>query len=114
MNVLADLHTHTIASGHHTTDTVREIALSAKNKGLLYVGITDHTCGMISGAKDSYFIGLKMLSSKKIYGVNLLYGAEVNIKNVQGELDVKDSLMAKLDYRIASLHKEVFKPNGEA
>ncbi len=114
MEILVDLHTHTIASGHHTTDTVRELALSAKNKGLKYLGITDHTKGMISGAKDSYFNVLKMLSPKSIYGVNMLYSAEVNILNVNGEVDLTTEILKKLDYSIASLHEEVFKPKSES
>ena len=42
MNTIIDFHTHTIASGHHTTDTVTKMAEEAKKRGracpFLYIG----------------------------------------------------------------------------
>ena len=34
MNTIIDFHTHTIASGHHTTDTVTKMAEEAKKRGV--------------------------------------------------------------------------------
>lgn len=114
MKICVDLHTHTIASGHHTTDTVRHIALSASEKGFEAVGITDHAPKMLSGAKQDYFNSVKMLSPSSMYGVKILYGAELNISNASGEIDLPEFILTKLDYTIASLHKEVFKPSTES
>ena len=114
MKVLVDSHTHTIASGHYTHDTIRELALSAKNKGLAFLGITDHSKAVISGAKDSYFKSLKMLSPKSIYGVKMLYGAEVNVIDLDGNVDLPNDIMNYLDYTVCSLHEEVIKPSSES
>ena len=40
----------------------------------------------------------------------MLYGAEVNILDENGSLDLEDSILAHLDYVIASIHKPVKKP----
>ena len=40
-NFEADLHTHTIASGH-AYNTIREMARAAADKGLKALGITEH------------------------------------------------------------------------
>lgn len=114
MKIICDLHTHTIASGHHTKDTVFMLAKTASEKGLSYLGITDHSKGMTNGAKDSYFINLKTLSPLKINGVGMLYGIEANIVDSNGSLDVNNDVLKKLDYAIASLHEETFKPQSES
>lgn len=113
MNSFIDTHTHTIASGHYTTDTVRNLAEEASKKGLEYLGVTDHSFGVLTGAKESYFLNLKLLSPKNIYGVKMLYGAEVNILGTNGKIDLSDETMAKLDYCIASLHSDCYKPSTE-
>lgn len=114
MKIICDLHTHTIASGHYTTDTLTMIARAAKDKGLEYLGVTDHTKGIPNAAKDDYFINLKTLSPKKLFGVNMLYGAEVNIADEFGHVDLSEDILKKLDYAIASLHEEVFLPHCES
>jgi len=41
MRLLADLHTHTVASGH-AYSTVTELAWAAADKGLELIAVTDH------------------------------------------------------------------------
>lgn len=113
MEIKADLHTHTIASGHYTDDTVWQLAKRASEIKLEYLGITDHSFGMVGGAKEGYFNTLKMLSPNTKYGVKLLYGAEVNVMDYEGKVDLSDSVMKKLDYTIASMHPNVIKPSSE-
>lgn len=114
MKIEVDLHTHTVSSMHHTKDTTRLLALTASERGLSYLGITDHSKGNFSGANESHFVTQKMLSPKVMYGVNLLYGAEVNILDGNGKVDLSDTVMKKIDYVIASLHSDVFKPSYES
>ena len=83
MKTLIDFHTHTIASGHHTTDTLTTIAEEAAKRGLKYLGVTDHAPKMPGAASESYFMNLKYCD-KKLYGVKILYGAELNVLNKSG------------------------------
>ena len=39
----------------------------------------------------------------------MLYGAEVNILNQEGKLDLDDEILESLDYVIASMHRPIFK-----
>ena len=41
----ADLHTHTIASGH-AYSTIKEMAIAAEEKGIRLLGITEHSKGI--------------------------------------------------------------------
>ena len=107
-----DLHTHSIASGHHTNDTVTTLAKRAKEQGLEYLGITDHAPKMQGSANVNYFRNLRY-SDKAIHGVKILYGVELNVLTEQGEIDLPADVLDGLDYAIASLHKQTFKPKNK-
>lgn len=105
-----DAHVHTAASGHHTTDRVIDVAKKAFERGLSAVGICEHASGMLNGCTESGFRSL-LLSPRTRAGVKILIGAEANVlKN--GETDISPELYKKLDYVIASLHKECYKNAG--
>ena len=112
MRAKMDLHTHSIASGHHTTDTVTDMAREAKKRGLEYLGITEHAPAMIGACGKSYFSSLSY-SDKKLFGVNILYGAELNVLSRDGKVDLEKADCRNLVYTIASLHKDVFRPQSE-
>lgn len=112
MHLAVDFHTHTISSGHHTTDTLTDLAKAAAEKGLSYLAVTDHAFGMPNGASDAYFWGLKLIERKKC-GVNLLFGAEVNVLDERGAVDLSPATMAGLDFTIASQHPDCFPPSSE-
>ena len=42
MKIIADMHTHTVASTH-AYSTIKEMAEAARDAGLEYLAITDHT-----------------------------------------------------------------------
>ncbi|MCL2387389.1 MAG: phosphatase, partial [Defluviitaleaceae bacterium] len=48
-----------------------------------------------------------------INGVRVFKGAECNIMNINGDLDLSTSLLAKMEYVIASLHRGVFPPSNK-
>lgn len=73
------------------------------------LGISDHGPATCGGGKPSYFRSLSYAQKERL-GVEMLYGAEANILNNEGKLDLEDSILAKLDYVIASIHKPVKKP----
>lgn len=106
-----DLHTHTIASGHGSSATITQMARAAKEKGLKFLGISDHGPATIGGGRESYFRSLSFAPRKRA-GLNLLFGAEVNILDAKGNLDLSDNVLSGLDYVIASLHRPVKKPGS--
>ena len=108
-----DLHTHTIASGHASTATITDMAKAAQNLGLQLLGISDHGPATMHGAKPSYFRSLAYAPKERL-GVKLLYGAEVNILDNTGSLDLDNAILKGLDFVIASLHKPVKKPGSIA
>ena len=55
-----DLHTHTYASGH-AYNTMNEMVLAAKEKGLQLLGITDHAPSMPGTMGLLYFLNLDFL-----------------------------------------------------
>lgn len=105
---LSDVHTHSIASGHGTTCTVSDMAKTAAKKGLKLLGITDHGPGTLAAGTSSYFRSLSY-SPKKRFGIELLFGVELNILDVDGHVDLSDELLDKLDYAIASMHAQNYK-----
>ncbi len=102
MRELIDLHTHTISSGH-AYSTVKENIDSAREKGLKYLGISDHAPKMPGTAHIYHFHNLRAIP-KFVDGVNVLVGAEVNILDFDGNIDMTNDDLNNLDYAIASLH----------
>jgi putative hydrolase len=106
MKSLIDLHTHTIVSGH-AFSTLHENIQAASEKGLKFLGTSEHGPTMPNGAHEWYFSNLRVVP-RNIKGVEILRGAEANIINSQGELDLTIIEMDALDYMIASLHPPCF------
>lgn len=102
MEILVDMHTHTIASGH-AYSTIDENMRAAAEKNMKIVAMTDHTPSMPGGAHAFHFDNLKALP-KELHGVRLLRGAETNIIDYEGNIDLKEETLANLDVAIASLH----------
>lgn len=111
MNILLDTHTHTIASTH-AYSTVLEMARSAKEAGLEAIAITDHAPAIPDGAHPWHFLNLKAVP-REIDGVKILYGAEVNILDLDGNIDLDDDILQKLDVVNASIHRPCYKNVGE-
>lgn len=107
--MIIDLHTHTIASGHGSHDTISMIAKEAKQRGIQYLGITDHAPSITGSAGPSYFRSLPR-AEKIRFGVTLLYGIELNILSYDGAVDLDYSILTTLDYAIVSLHPPCISP----
>lgn len=97
-----DLHTHTIASGHGSFDTIADMAKEAAARGLSVLGISDHGPATPGAASVSYFRSLAGAPRERC-GIRLLYGVEVNILE-GGTLDLPDDALQSLDFCIASMH----------
>ena len=113
MKVFADLHTHSVASGHHTTDTVTDLCKRASALGFSAIGITEHAPAMLGAASESYFRNV-LFAEKRKCGVDILFGAELNVLDVSGKIDLPDDILCNLVYSVASLHKDVIRPVNEA
>jgi len=94
-----DVHTHTIASGH-AFSTLQEMAKAASDKGLKLLGITEHSSGIPGSCDPIYFRNLHVVP-RQMYGIELLLGAEINILDTAGHLDMDEFYLQKLDLRIA-------------
>lgn len=102
MNYVLDVHTHTIASGH-AYNTIKEMAQTAAEKGLQLLGITEHSMSMPGTCHDFYFHNLKMLD-REMFGVEMLFGVELNIIDYKGTVDMNEKLLRAMDVSIASMH----------
>ena len=87
-----DVHTHSIASGHGTCATMTDMAKAANAAGLKMLGISDHGPKTLGGGRISYFRSLAFAQPKRL-GVRMLYGAEVNILDQEGKLDLDDEIL---------------------
>ncbi|MCL2166981.1 MAG: phosphatase [Clostridiales bacterium] len=106
MNIIADLHTHTIASGH-AYSTLMENINAAKESGIQILGISDHAPALEDAPKETYFMNLKVVH-KEWHSLKILHGAELSILNEYGDVDLSDETLSMLDYTVASLHYPAF------
>ena len=108
-----DLHTHTCASGHGTKDRITDLAKEAANRHIEILGISDHGPASPGSAGLSYFRGLS-LGERTRFGVTVRYGAEANILDTDGSLDIPDEILRTLDYCIISMHRPIYTSGSAA
>ena len=106
MKILVDTHTHTIASDH-AYSTVLENAAAAARAGLEGLAITDHTPPLSDAPNMMHFQNMRVID-RKIEGVTILRGAELNICDPNGDLYVEAEALREADYCIASIHPVLF------
>ena len=102
MDILVDTHSHTIVSGH-AYSTIREMAKAASEKGLQALAMTEHAPKMPGTCQLFYFMNLDVVP-REMYGVQLLFGAELNIMDPDGTVDLPDDVCKDLDIVLASIH----------
>jgi len=102
MKFVADLHIHTISSGH-AYSTVMENVRAAADRGLEMIAITDHGPAMPGGPHEYHF-GNQRVIPDELFGVRILKGVEANIIDRDGKLDLEDYRLAQLDIVLAGLH----------
>lgn len=102
MQTLLDVHTHTIMSGH-AFSTLQEMIAEGQRKGLKILGVTEHGPGIPGTCHPIYFRNIHVVPRQ--YGdMRLLLGAELNILNTRGELDLSEFYYQRMDLRIAGIH----------
>ena len=108
MDYLLYVHTHTIASGH-AYNTIMEMAKAGFDKGLKLLGITEHAPMMPGTCHAMYFHNLKVVP-RTMCGIELMLGAELNILDYDGHVDLDERTLRQLDLKIASLHSVCIQP----
>lgn len=111
MKIKLDTHTHTIASTH-AYSTVSELASEAAKKGLEAIAITDHGPALPDAPHHWHFQNIKNIP-REICGVKILYGVELNILDIDGNVDLEEDLLGKLDVVNASIHGPAYKSGDE-
>jgi DNA polymerase (family X) len=101
-----DLHMHTVLSDGR--NTAEEMALGARERGLRYIAITDHSASHGFGNHvdpDELRRQIERVREldERLEGIKVLIGTEANI-GVDGRPDYDDDLLAELDWVIASVH----------
>ncbi len=112
LNVLkfvVDTHTHTISSGH-AYSTVQEMAKGAYEKGIEMIAITDHGPAM-EGAPCIYHFGNLEAIPDTVYGTKIIRGVEANIIDYNGNTDMPDRYLRKLEFVMASFHDICIEPS---
>lgn len=102
MKTLIDAHTHTVVSGH-AYSTLQEMVTAAAGKGIKILGITEHGPS-INGTCDPIYFRNMHVVPRKMYGVRLLMGCELNILDTKGTLDLDEEHYRMMDLRIAGIH----------
>lgn len=110
-----DLHVHTQATDGH--NTLEEMAKAAKALGLSYIAITEHSRRLtVAHGLDPERLAAQCDEidrlNEKLPGITLLKGIEVDILE-DGELDLPDSALARLDIVIGAVHSRFDLPRAK-
>ena len=109
------LHMHTIWSDGN--NTVREMALKAKELGFEYVGISDHSKSSVytNGLNEERIIQqhqeIDLLNNENL-GIHIYKGIESDIL-LDGSLDYSNDVLETFDFVIASVHSSFTMPKKE-
>ncbi|NLM45863.1 MAG: PHP domain-containing protein [Firmicutes bacterium] len=110
MRVTADYHTHTVYS--HGRGSIEENVKAALKRGLKAVGISDHGPGHLfigvrgGGALRRMREEIRTLRRKYLQ-IDILFGVEANIVDLDGKIDVPEKMLPTLDYLLLGYHKLV-------
>ena len=110
MKIIADMHTHTVASTH-AYSTVKEMTEAARDRGLEFLAITDHTPNSTDGPHIWHFHNLHKAIPRELFGVKMIYGAESSVVDFEGHIDLPDEECKALDWIIGSVHTDIL-PSG--
>jgi len=108
-DIKGDLHCHSNDDGGQ--DSIMDMVKKAMSLGYEYIGISDHTkyLKIENGLNEKQLLKqheeIKNLN-KKLKGFKILHGCEANILN-DGSVDIKDEVLAQLDYVIAGVHSSL-------
>lgn len=102
MKYVLDTHTHTLASGH-AYSTMSEMIAYAKEINLSLLAITEHAPNMPGTCHSYYFHNYRIFKDHD-FGLSVLFGAELNILDSKGTVDLDEDTLKQLSIKIASIH----------
>ncbi len=108
--LVADIHMHTIVSGH-AYGTIREMVDAAKKQNLELIGISEHAPG-IPGTVDPFYYNNLEIIPKTINDIEVIHGCEINVLN-DGKLSLDQKYIDKLDYAIVGIHRQCYQDVGK-
>jgi DNA polymerase (family 10) len=106
-NIRGDLHMHTVATDGE--NTIEEMASAARQRGLEYIAITDHSkrVSMARGLDETRLRNqweeIDAINAKSDGNFWILKGVECDILE-DGRLDIADDCLAQADWVTASIH----------
>ena len=115
-NLRGVFHNHTTASDGHAT--LREMAEAARDLGLQYFGVADHSKssfqanGLDERRLRTQIRQIRELNEEFEGDFRVFAGTEVDILK-DGSLDFSDEVLAELDYCVASVHNVFNLPEAE-
>lgn len=108
-DIKGDLHVH--SNWSDGLMTIEELATVAEKMGYEYVAISDHTVGLgIAHGLDEHALAERQNEIDEVqsrHKIKLLSSVEVNIK-ADGNLDITDAMLAKMDIVTASVHTSFY------
>ena len=108
-DIKGDLHVHTDWSDGR--DPTEAMVVAARDRGLEYVAITDHSVGRgiangLSPERLRSHVAEVRRIDRRIRGIRVLCGTEMDIR-ADGSLDYDDELLSGLDWVIGSVHSSM-------
>ena len=111
MILFGDYHTHTVYT--HGKSTIEENVLSAIDKGLKEIAITEHSYKHFAHPVRREHIKVMREEvdrlNEKYPEINILLGLECNLLGLNGEIDIDEEIEGMLDLVVLGYHK-MFKP----
>jgi DNA polymerase (family 10) len=105
-DIRGELHAHTLSSDG--ANSIEEMVTAAKDRGLRYIGISDHSQSLkiARGLSESdLWAQLRVIDklNHQFDGIRILKSAEIDILQ-DGSLDYSETILQELDYTICSIH----------
>jgi DNA polymerase (family 10) len=114
-DIKGDLHMHTTASDGSAT--IEQMAIAARDRGLKYIAITDHSKrvsmanGLDANRLRKHWEDIRQIR-ETISGIEILCGIECDILE-DATMDLPDDVLAEADWVIAVLHYGLKQPGDQ-
>lgn len=108
MQIMADVHTHTVFS--HGKGTIEQNVIAAMEKGLKVIGIADHGPGHPAyGVRRPKVPAMRREVDRlnRLYHreIRVILGIEANLISRSGRLDVPESILPAFDFVLCGFHR---------